>query len=222
MSEELIPVFIPSLSNVLLLEEDNKGMPLSQSEVISIRDNASCIMMSLNGAIKMEESRNDYIDPENCWYDWQLLRKKLGRKPDLDSGIKSIKVTSDDEAIQLTIKEAKNSILNFKQLIDKFSHEYSPMIKYTIEDNNYKMHMWLIVEEVKNHCFIASLFEVPSEFTSYKEGDLFEIEENEILDWMINIEGEVHGGYSLRYQREQLSEIKQIEFDEYTGIKTFC
>lgn len=73
--EELVPVFIPALRPLLIRAEDLKGEPLTPEEVIGIRDTASCIMMHVGVARKMDESRGYRdIDPENCWYDWQHLR----------------------------------------------------------------------------------------------------------------------------------------------------
>ena len=84
-NQQLVPVFMPSLSALLLHAEDLKGEPLTADEVLKIRDNAACIMMRPDHAGKMDDSRG-YRDiaPENCWYDWQHLRRELGRKPDLE------------------------------------------------------------------------------------------------------------------------------------------
>ncbi len=48
--------------------EDKKGEPLTNDKVLSIRDNAACIMMTQIDAEKLAESRGyDDLDPENCW-----------------------------------------------------------------------------------------------------------------------------------------------------------
>ena len=75
---DLIPVFIPALGAILIAAEDNKREPLTIEEVVSIRDNSTCIMMTHADSAKLAESRgyND-IDPENCWYDWQMLRREI-------------------------------------------------------------------------------------------------------------------------------------------------
>ena len=103
---ELVPVFVPALGALLIRAEDLKGEPLSYDEVIRIRDDAPCIMMKTQDARKMEEHRGFAIDPENCWFEWQLLRKELGRKPDLDPGPKMNHVRNSDPEYQQTIKDA--------------------------------------------------------------------------------------------------------------------
>lgn len=99
--EELVPVFMPALSAVLLSAEDQKGEPLTYDEVIRIRDASPCIMMRVDHVQKMAESRgyND-IGPENCWYDWQHLRRELGRKPDLNPGPRLNQIRSADPEYQ--------------------------------------------------------------------------------------------------------------------------
>lgn len=76
--DKLILQFIPSLVSILKAAEDNKGKPLTETEVIDIRDSAICITVSLNAFQSVEESRgyND-IDPENCWNEWSEIRKEF-------------------------------------------------------------------------------------------------------------------------------------------------
>lgn len=76
--EELIPVPVPALVAVLLNKEKEKGTPLTEQEVIEIRDNAACIMMPISTITKMEESRGyPDIDPEYVWEHWQEARVEL-------------------------------------------------------------------------------------------------------------------------------------------------
>ena len=73
--------------------------PLTADEVLSIRDKAACVMMSTFQAARLAESRGyDDIDPENCWYEWQMLRRELNRAPDLDPGARVNMFSSSDPA----------------------------------------------------------------------------------------------------------------------------
>ena len=79
-NEELKPIPVPALVAVLINAEDKKGEPLTESEVIKIRDGAACIMMPLDVAATMEKSRGYAdIDPENVWEQWQEFRVELDR-----------------------------------------------------------------------------------------------------------------------------------------------
>ena len=76
--EELIPVPVPALVAVLLNQENEKGSPLTEQEVLEIRDNAACIMMPISVASEMAESRGyDDLNPEYVWEQWQQARLEL-------------------------------------------------------------------------------------------------------------------------------------------------
>ncbi len=80
-NDDLIPVFIPSLSSVLLHYERDKGSPLSESEVIAIRDKCTVVMLPRADAAKMDERRGyPDIDPAQCWQQWQELRTQFDER----------------------------------------------------------------------------------------------------------------------------------------------
>lgn len=73
--KKLVPVFLPPLATILAAAETQKGSRLTETEVVAIRDEASCIMMEDGDAAKMAESRGFHdVVPENCWADWHRLR----------------------------------------------------------------------------------------------------------------------------------------------------
>jgi hypothetical protein len=67
---DVVVVPIPPL--VLLLDalQREKGRPLTEQEVLEIRDNAVCITMDRADAEKWAETRGRDIDPENVWAEW--------------------------------------------------------------------------------------------------------------------------------------------------------
>jgi hypothetical protein len=76
--EDLIIYPVPSLVATLLNRERAKGTPLTEAEVIEIRDNCPSIAMTRDAARKVDESRGYLdIDPENCWEEWQRAREEL-------------------------------------------------------------------------------------------------------------------------------------------------
>ena len=78
MESNLIPVFMPSLVSVLLRKEQEKGSPLSEQETIFIRDNATAVMVPQAEIAGIRERRGyDDIDPEQCWVQWQEVRKQF-------------------------------------------------------------------------------------------------------------------------------------------------
>ena len=74
--ENKIHYFIPSLASILRRAELSKGAPLTESEVMDIKDNATAIAVTPEIAQEMDAKRGYCdIDPENCWTEWQALRQ---------------------------------------------------------------------------------------------------------------------------------------------------
>jgi hypothetical protein len=75
---QLIPVFIPALVTLLVHAERQKGSPLSEQEVLDIRDKGACMMMAVEHAQALAEKRGyDDIDPEQVWEQWQVVRAQI-------------------------------------------------------------------------------------------------------------------------------------------------
>lgn len=76
--ERLIPVIVPSLAAILSNAEQTKGSPLTEAEVVRIRDEAPCMILRESAARELDEKRGYRdIDPDNCWEEWQQLRVQL-------------------------------------------------------------------------------------------------------------------------------------------------
>ena len=224
MSEEkLVPVFIPALVAILVNLEDQKGEPLSYEEVMEIRDNASVMMMEKSHADALAESRGyDDIDPENCWYDWQMCRQDMGRKPDLDPGAKIAMTNSNDASMQQAFADAQRSLPDFRRLIhSNTDEEFFPLIKTRFVHDNGNMFVWLRVVASSEAGFTGELFEAPAELCEYEIGDSFDIENAEIVDWMINHDGAMHGGYTIRAHRATLDAKEQARLDKHLGVRDY-
>jgi hypothetical protein len=77
--EQLVIVAIPPLVAILLNREHEKGGPLTESEVLSIRDGAVCMAMPYDVAAKVAAKRGyDDIRLECAWEDWNAVRPSLG------------------------------------------------------------------------------------------------------------------------------------------------
>ncbi len=77
-NEELIFLFMPSLVATLANKEQKKGEPLTEAEVLAIRDSCHVVMSPPEAAKKVTEARGYAdIDPENVWVEWQRVRATL-------------------------------------------------------------------------------------------------------------------------------------------------
>jgi hypothetical protein len=76
--DDLVIMPMPSLVATLLNRERNKGSPLTEAEVIYIRDNAPSVAVPRDVVPEIEEQRGYIdIDPENCWEEWQIARREF-------------------------------------------------------------------------------------------------------------------------------------------------
>lgn len=219
--EPLVPVIMPPLSAILTSAEDKKGSPLTIDEVNDIRDKAPAIMLPQSAQRAMVESRGyEDIDPNNVWYDWQMLRREMGRVQDIDPGIRRSFTNNDDPAYRATISNAQNSLNEFSALVQALPHA-THMLKTVIIDGEERSNLWLHYIGAIEEGFVATPFEVPTSFKSVKVGSEITLAIPDVLDWMIIDEGSAHGGYSIRFLRNQKPEREKKKFDEFMGIQTY-
>ncbi len=223
-SNNLIPYFIPALSAILFNAEDKKGSPLDYEEVISIRDGASCMMMEVDDAKKMDESRGYVdLDPENIWYEWQMLRRDLGRKPDIDPGPSFAQMDSQSAEYQNAISQAHETLSKFRAMLpEDGSPMFEAMVKLKLRDGDNSAFMWLANTRLDGNGFIAEIFEVPEFFPNVEVGQQFSVGATDLVDWMVNEGGVLHGGFSLRLHRSKLSETEQKQFDQHVGVTKYA
>ena len=73
--EGLGVLFMPSLASLLDHAEDLKGSPLTEAEVVKLRDGAKVVVTPTDVVRAVEESRGyPEVDPFNAWETWQALR----------------------------------------------------------------------------------------------------------------------------------------------------
>lgn len=222
-SDQLVPLFIPALGALLINVEDKKGSPLNEEEVLAVRDGATVMMVTKEHAESMAESRGyTDIDPENCWYDWQMLRRQLERRPDLDPGARFSLIRTEDDAFQATIATAQATLGEFRRLLSTPSPSTFPLVKVLLSEPNHRAYIWLSVVEHSSAGFVGEIFELPSGFKDYKVGTRLEVANGNVQDWMINDDGTLYGGYSLRYARSTMSDTEKAAFDQHIGVNTFA
>ena len=163
------------------------------------------------------------IDPENCWHDWQNLRVELGRTPALPPGPRFNQVKDSDKEFQQSVRDAQASLNQFRKLI-KSSKESGamPMIKTRLVDGEHSALMWLGNAKEINGGIAGELFELPANFNNHKVGQWIEVAEGAILDWMVNDDGVLYGGFSIRIVRSKKPESERTQYDEYIGVTRYA
>jgi hypothetical protein len=73
---KLAPTFLPALVVLLAALEQKEARPLTQDEVLKVRDEAACMAMDHADVRQLVRSRGYAdIDPELAWEQWQVLRR---------------------------------------------------------------------------------------------------------------------------------------------------
>lgn len=76
--DDLVIAFSPPLIAVLVAAERSKGGPLTEDEVLEIRDGATCIRVPRSVAEATAEQRGyPDLDPEECWEQWRAVRTEI-------------------------------------------------------------------------------------------------------------------------------------------------
>lgn len=77
--ESLVLVPIPTLLAFLISLEKQKGLPLTEDEVLAARDDVACIALPVSEARALAEARGyDDINPEDVWNDWLEFKSQNG------------------------------------------------------------------------------------------------------------------------------------------------
>lgn len=76
--DDLVLQFIPALVAILLNAERAKGSPLTEDEVLEIRDGATCMRLPRSSTEAVAAQRGyDDLDPERAWVQWQVVRTQF-------------------------------------------------------------------------------------------------------------------------------------------------
>jgi uncharacterized protein YegJ (DUF2314 family) len=130
---------------------------------------------------------------------------------------------SDEVNYKKTVKKAQSEISLFQQELIVKPETSTACVKIFIPDNRDKgAFIWLVNPAFELDTCVAEIFEIPNEFGDFRVGDKLKFHKEDIQDWYIlDKEGRMKGGFSLRYMRQKLSVKEQIEFDKYIGVKVY-
>jgi hypothetical protein len=75
LPDGLAILFFPSLAALLARAEELKGSPLTQEQVVRVRDVAQAVVTRADAAAVTAEQRGyAEVDPLNAWESWQAVR----------------------------------------------------------------------------------------------------------------------------------------------------
>lgn len=127
-------------------------------------------------------------------------------------------VEDENLAMNLAMEEARDTIDVFIDALISGAY-YSVSLKGRFEDGAYIEHMWIENISYENQVFLGTLANEPLDLKNIAYGDNVELEVDHVSDWMIvDEDGKVTGGYTIKVLRNTMSEEDRAEFDESTGL----
>lgn len=131
-------------------------------------------------------------------------------------------IRDSDPEFQQTVRDAQLSLPEFRRLLRAKEAAGYPCVKTRIIDGDEAAFVWLLVVRATRSGFVASVFEIPPQFKGVRVGDELAVPNREVMDWMVNREGELHGGFSLRYQRSKLPPERHAWYDAHIGVTKYA
>jgi len=87
------------------------------------------------------------------------------------------------------------------------------------------LYIWLsnVAYHPEEKILSGVFFEVPKELKKWHQvGQRLGFESDDVFDWMVNDNGKVKGGFTIRVARNKLkSEKEKLEYDKYIGVSSY-
>ena len=132
-------------------------------------------------------------------------------------------IPEDDPESRRSVVDAQETLPEFRALL-RLPGEANALvaIKTRVTAGPASAFLWLMVIKPTREGFVGSVIEVPPEFAGVAVGDQREVPSAEVVDWMYNMDGILHGGFSLRLQRSRLDPDQQAWYDERIGVTQYA
>jgi uncharacterized protein YegJ (DUF2314 family) len=131
-------------------------------------------------------------------------------------------IRESDPAFQQTVRDAQASLAEFRRYLQSGqAAEWYPCVKTRLNAGEESAFVWLLVVRATPSGFVTSVFEIPPEFEGVRVDDQLHVSDEEVMDWMLNQDGVLRGGFSLRHQRSLLPPEKHAWYDQHIGVREY-
>lgn len=138
-------------------------------------------------------------------------------------------VPSKGEELQEAYARAAASMAEFRGHIERpGEHICSAKLRFRDPNeseqagNDVFLFLWLTAIQYSHTVgtYVGTFFEVPPELREWHwAGQRLEFDGADVFDWMVNEDGLLHGGFTLRVNRNLLPEGEREAFDRHVGVK---
>lgn len=124
-------------------------------------------------------------------------------------------VSDDDAEYDRAFKRARASLDRLELLwSEPYQGTRTFMFKVCITGVRRPIFQWLELTQVSNTHYHGAVFETTDEIPTMTEGQILEVEKALALDWLVNDNGTIHGGFTLLAERQKLTPQQVSELDD--------
>jgi len=135
-----------------------------------------------------------------------------------------------DPALSGAAERARATIGRFRELIaglqgDDVFHSAKLRVRdperSEAEGKDWFFYVWVHFVRIDGDGFVGETIRAPTGAPQLEDGQVHRFAESEIYDWMVNDDGRLHGGFSLRVMRTKLPEEQRAAYDRYIGVVSY-
>lgn len=129
-----------------------------------------------------------------------------------------IDVNPDDREMLEAVQQARKSVDEFIQALNENEDDQTRFaIKRKFTQGDETEYMWLLDVRLEDGVFDGQLDNDPRSLTNVRRGERYQVNKEDIWDWMIITEDGMVGGYSVKLliKRQRDQKLNDIEFETY-------
>ena len=137
-----------------------------------------------------------------------------------DDGDSSVyMVSNEDPEMNAAMTEARETVQELvEQLPELQSAGAQVSIKVPVSEGDNVEHIWLANLRHENGMIHGNLANAPAALPSWSYGDPVEVPLENISDWMVVLEGQLYGGYTLFAMRDRMQGDQRRRFEAAVGL----
>ena len=142
-----------------------------------------------------------------CQKKYEILKR--------DGKTKTMKVSNSDNAMNLAVLKAQETLPEFKKALESNNPNFSNFaLKQRFDDSDGGgEHIWIGEIELRNGKYFGFVENDPVTVTQIKLGDSVKVDFDKISDWMYYDKNVVKGAFTVRVMRANMSEAELNEMD---------
>jgi uncharacterized protein YegJ (DUF2314 family) len=140
-----------------------------------------------------------------------------------------IAISATDQLYQAAHAQAAKTMSEFRDNVQRNGdHVCSAKLRFRDPTESERtgrdafLFIWLteVVFDSTSGFYTGTFFEVPAELKAWhSSGQKLAFEPEDVFDWMVNDNGSLIGGFTLRVHRNSLPESERSAYDLYVGVK---